>query len=59
MVGKMGERPVPRPRLKWAGGKAQLADALWERRPPLFQVYHEPFLGSGALFFRLVREGKV
>lgn len=55
----MGDLPVPRPFLKWAGGKAQLADALWERRPPLFEVYHEPFLGSGALFFRLYREGQV
>jgi DNA adenine methylase len=55
----MRELPVPRPFLKWAGGKTQLADALVERMPAHFKAYHEPFIGSGALFFRLVRERKV
>lgn len=55
----MGKLPVPRPFLKWAGGKTQLADALLERMPPVFNVYHEPFLGGGALFFRLYREGRI
>lgn len=27
--------------------------------PPVFNVYHEPFVGSGALFFRLYREQKI
>ncbi len=52
----MSELPVPRPFLKWAGGKSQLADALLKRRPPHFSAYHEPFMGSGAIFFRLYRE---
>lgn len=52
----MNELPVPRPFLKWAGGKTQLADALLERRPLRFNTYHEPFVGSGAIFFRLYRE---
>ena len=55
----MSNLPVPRPFLKWAGGKTQLADALLERMPIVFNVYHEPFVGSGALFFRLYREQKV
>lgn len=55
----MSNLPVPRPFLKWAGGKTQLADALLERRPLVFNVYHEPFVGSGALFFRLYREQKI
>ncbi len=55
----MNHLPVPRPFLKWAGGKTQLADALLERMPLVFNVYHEPFLGSGALFFRLYRERKI
>lgn len=55
----MGDLPVPRPFLKWAGGKTQLADALLERRPVCFNTYHEPFVGSGALFFRLFREGLI
>ncbi|MCS7177003.1 MAG: DNA adenine methylase [Candidatus Kapabacteria bacterium] len=45
--------------IKWAGGKTQLADALLERMPPVFNVYHEPFVGSGALFFRLYRERRI
>lgn len=55
----MADLPVPRPFLKWAGGKSQLADALLERRPPTFNAYHEPFVGSGALFFRLYREKQI
>lgn len=55
----MSNLPIPRPFLKWAGGKTQLADALLERMPAVFNVYHEPFLGGGALFFRLYREQKV
>lgn len=50
---------VPRPFLKWAGGKTQLADSLLERRPLHFETYHEPFVGSGAIFFRLYREGLI
>lgn len=55
----MGDLSIPRPFLKWAGGKTQLADALLERMPVTFNVYHEPFLGSGAIFFRLYREQKI
>jgi DNA adenine methylase len=55
----MADRPVPRPFLKWAGGKAQLVDELVARLPPAFDAYHEPFVGGGALFFRLVRDGRI
>ncbi len=55
----MSDLPVPRPFLKWAGGKTQLADALLERMPVCFNTYHEPFVGSGALFFRLYRENRI
>lgn len=55
----MSTLPVPRPFLKWAGGKTQLADALLERMPIVFNTYHEPFVGSGALFFRMYRERRV
>lgn len=55
----MSNLPIPRPFLKWAGGKTQLADALLEHMPLVFNVYHEPFVGSGALFFRLYREQKI
>jgi DNA adenine methylase len=45
----------PRPFLKWAGGKWQLAPRLSELLPPDLakRTYREPFLGGGALFFYL------
>lgn len=50
---------VPRPFLKWAGGKGQLLGELLPRvRAGLGAGgYHEPFIGGGALFFELSRQG--
>ena len=42
------------PFLKWAGGKRWFAENYLEDfLPPEFNRYIEPFLGSGAVFFRL------
>lgn len=46
-----------RPFLKWAGGKRQLLRELRRFVPRRFGAYHEPFLGSGAVFFDLWRRG--
>ena len=50
-----------RPFLKWAGGKTQMLGVLVDRQPPTpadgRAAYFEPFLGGGALFFRLQRPG--
>ena len=46
-----------RPFLKWAGGKRQLLPALRKFYPREFSAYHEPFLGSGAVFFDLAEKG--
>ena len=54
-----GPVPAPRPFLKWAGGKRQLLRELHRHVPPEFPAYHEPFLGSGALFFDLWRKGRL
>lgn len=40
-----------RPFLKYAGGKTQLLPQLLSRMPSSYNVYYEPFLGGGALFF--------
>jgi DNA adenine methylase len=39
------------PFLKWAGGKTQLLHELISRMPKSYDVYYEPFIGGGALFF--------
>lgn len=44
----------PRPFLKWAGGKGQLLSQYQPFFPTNFDQYYEPFLGGGALFFRLL-----
>lgn len=51
------QRGIPRPFLKWAGGKDQLLPRLSERLPVDFDRYFEPFVGGGALFFHLHRMG--
>ncbi|MCP4128984.1 MAG: hypothetical protein GY753_18285 [Gammaproteobacteria bacterium] len=42
----MTSSTVPRPFLKWAGGKRQLLQDLIKRTPQNFDTYHEPFKGS-------------
>lgn len=48
-----GDQTIPRPFLKWAGGKSQLLDELLARVPETYQPYREPFVGAGALFWAL------
>ena len=55
----MTSRALPRPFVKWVGGKTQLLDDLLRHIPSQFGCYHEPFLGGGALFFALHREGRI
>ncbi|GIV52530.1 MAG: site-specific DNA-methyltransferase (adenine-specific) [Candidatus Kapaibacterium sp.] len=52
-------KSYPRPFLKWAGGKTQIAEQIIRHRPSNFRAYHEPFVGSGAVFFALFRLGLV
>lgn len=42
------------PFVKWAGGKTQLLEAILARMPErVAGTYHEPFVGGGAVFFKL------
>lgn len=47
------------PFLKWAGGKTQLLHELMARMPALYNVYFEPFIGGGALFFAVAPDKAV
>lgn len=44
---------LPRPFLKWAGGKGQLLNQYLPYFPQAYNTYYEPFLGGGAVFFHL------
>lgn len=43
-----------RPFCKWVGGKQRSLKYLEPLLPQEFEVYHEPFLGGGAVFLRLL-----
>lgn len=47
---------IAKPLVKWAGGKRQLVEVLFGSAPSSFNEYHEPFVGGGALFFKLWSE---
>jgi DNA adenine methylase len=47
------------PFVKWPGGKGQLLDRLEPLFPRQFNQYIEPFVGAGAVFFRLFNLGLI
>lgn len=48
-----------KPFLKWAGGKSQLLQQFELFIPSNFDKYIEPFVGGGALFFRLFSKNMI
>ena len=46
-------RARARPFLKWAGGKRAVVPEIAKRLPETIEVYWEPFIGGGAVFFAL------
>lgn len=51
-------RECPHPFVKWAGGKAGIMRHLLKHIPETINgTYHEPFVGGGALFFELQKQG--
>jgi DNA adenine methylase len=47
---------IPKPFVKWAGGKRQLIPILNDNLPKAMGTYYEPFLGGGALLFHILSE---
>lgn len=47
---------MPKPFVKWAGGKRQLIPILSQHMPKKFDTYFEPFVGGGAVLFYLITE---
>lgn len=44
-----------KPIIRWMGGKSQLIDELFRHLPySRFNTYYEPFVGGGALLFKLL-----
>lgn len=53
------KRELPEPFVKRIGGKRQLLPIILPHLPKRFRAYREPFVGGGALFWRLRREGRI
>lgn len=47
---------IPKPFVKWAGGKRQLIPILEKNIPKNFGTYFEPFLGGGAMLFHILSQ---
>ncbi|WP_059000658.1 DNA adenine methylase [Leptolyngbya sp. NIES-2104] len=53
MITQVQSPVLPRPFIKWAGGKSQLIAQYVFHFPERYQNYYEPFVGGGAIFFHL------
>ena len=56
---KRKQCPIPRPVLKWAGGKSSSTATIMSRMPKRIGTYYEPFFGGGAVFFALYRAWRI
>ena len=47
---------LAQPFFKWVGGKRQIADIILDEFPTEIENYYEPFVGAGAMLFRVLQE---
>lgn len=50
----LSKNQIPKPILKWVGGKTQILDKLMIEFPPIMNNYHELFLGGGSVLIALL-----
>ena len=49
-------KKLAQPFFKWVGGKRQIADIILDEFPTEIKNYYEPFVGAGAMLFRVLQE---
>ena len=49
-------KKLAQPFFKWVGGKRQIADIILDELPSEIENYYEPFVGAGAILFRVLQE---
>lgn len=62
LVDEINKSDIPKPLLKWVGGKGQILDKVLRRFPSIINDYHEIFLGGGSILMGLLwlqRNGKI
>ncbi len=52
-ISQPGEASKAKPFVKWVGGKTSIAAEIIKHLPDRIENYYEPFVGGGAIFFRV------
>jgi len=53
-MNSISKKDIPRPLLKWVGGKGQIIDKLFKQIPKEINDYHELFVGGGSFLIMIL-----